>query len=97
MPQLATPLSMIMPETVPKWRRPSAMRLSARVDYALRAVIELAATQREAATTGAGHYATHPTTAERLAAAQQIPGKFLAGILPQLKPARVVAAQRGPD
>ena len=68
---LTTPLSMIMPETVPKCSRPSAMRLSARVDYALRAVIELAATQREAATTGAGHYANYPTTAERLAAAQQ--------------------------
>ena len=40
------------------------MRLSARVDYALRAVAELAA-------------AAAPRTVEQLAAAQQIPNKYL--------------------
>jgi len=40
------------------------MRLSARADYALRAAIELAATER------------NHITAEQLARAQSIPGKF---------------------
>ena len=62
------------------------MRLSARVDYALRATAELAA-----------HDNTRAVTAERLAAAQQIPPKFLESILLQLRRAGVVTAQRGPD
>jgi Rrf2 family protein len=63
------------------------MRLSARVDYALRAMVELAA----AAAGG------RPTTAEQLAAAQGIPPKFLESILLQLRRAELVHAQRGPD
>jgi Rrf2 family protein len=61
------------------------MRLSARADYALRAAIELAAS------TGAH------TTAERLARAQHIPGKFLEAILTQLRRAGLVRSQRGPE
>lgn len=61
------------------------MRLSARADYALRAVIELAAS-------GDGH-----VTAEQLAKAQQIPAKFLEAILTQLRRAGLVRSQRGPD
>ncbi len=61
------------------------MRLSARADYALRAAIELAAS-------GAGH-----VTAEQLARAQKIPGKFLEAILTQLRRAGLVRSQRGPD
>jgi Rrf2 family protein len=61
------------------------MRLSARVDYALRAVAELAA----------GTDA--PLTAERIARAQEIPPKFLESILLQLRRGGVVNAQRGPD
>jgi len=64
------------------------VRLNARVDYALRAVVEL---------TSAGGSAAHPVTAERLATAQQIPPKFLESILLQLRRAGVVHAQRGPD
>ncbi|MBO0867386.1 MAG: Rrf2 family transcriptional regulator [Micromonosporaceae bacterium] len=64
------------------------MRLSARVDYALRAVVELAAT-------GAG--AAHPVTADQLAKAQAIPPKFLESILLQLRRGGVVNAQRGPE
>ncbi len=68
------------------------MRLSARVDYALRAVAELAAA------TGAGQdRADRPVTAERLAQAQQIPPKFLESILLQLRRGGVVTAQRGPE
>ncbi|HEY5988213.1 MAG TPA: Rrf2 family transcriptional regulator [Streptosporangiaceae bacterium] len=61
------------------------MRLSARADYALRAAIELAASTD-----------TH-TTAEQLARAQNIPGKFLEAILTQLRRAGLVRSQRGPD
>ncbi|GAB3204856.1 RrF2 family transcriptional regulator [Marinactinospora thermotolerans] len=60
------------------------MRLSARVDYALRAAAELAA-----ASGG-------PVTAEQLARAQAIPGKFLENILTQLRRAGLVRSQRGP-
>ncbi|HEY6276708.1 MAG TPA: Rrf2 family transcriptional regulator, partial [Streptosporangiaceae bacterium] len=61
------------------------MRLSARADYALRAAIELAAAD-------GGH-----VTAEQLARAQRIPGKFLEAILTQLRRAGLVRSQRGPD
>lgn len=61
------------------------MRLSARADYALRAAIELAASSD-----------TH-TTAEQLARAQHIPGKFLEAILTQLRRAGLVRSQRGPE
>ena len=61
------------------------MRLSARADYALRAAIELA-------TAGGAH-----VTAEQLARAQQIPGKFLEAILTQLRRAGLVRSQRGPE
>ncbi len=61
------------------------MRLSARADYALRAAIELAASTD-----------TH-TTAEQLARAQRIPGKFLEAILTQLRRAGLVRSQRGPE
>jgi Rrf2 family protein len=59
------------------------MRVSAKVDYALRAMAELAA-----APPGL-------TTAEQLAAAQRIPPKFLESILSQLRSAGLVSSQRG--
>jgi Rrf2 family protein len=68
------------------------MRLSARVDYALRAVAELAS-----ATGGVVGAEGRPVTAERLAQAQGIPPKFLESILLQLRRAGIVTAQRGPD
>jgi Rrf2 family protein len=61
------------------------MHLSARADYALRAAIELAASE-------GGH-----VTSEQLARAQQIPAKFLEAILTQLRRAGLVRSQRGPD
>ncbi|GAA2733716.1 Rrf2 family transcriptional regulator [Actinocorallia aurantiaca] len=66
------------------------MRLSARVDYALRAAAELAA----AAETSTGG---HPVTAVQLAEAQQIPPKFLENILGQLRRSGIIRSQRGPD
>ncbi|GGV03561.1 RrF2 family transcriptional regulator [Actinomadura sp. LOL_016] len=61
------------------------MRLSARVDYALRASAELAV---------AG---SHPVTAVQLAEAQQIPPKFLENILGQLRRSGLIRSQRGPE
>jgi Rrf2 family protein len=61
------------------------MRLSARVDYALRAAAEL---------TVAG---SHPVTAVQLAEAQQIPPKFLENILGQLRRSGIIRSQRGPE
>jgi Rrf2 family protein len=60
------------------------MRLSARVDYALRAMVELAA-------------ASAPRTVEQLAAAQHIPGKYLENILGELRRGGLLRSQRGPD
>jgi Rrf2 family protein len=60
------------------------MRLSARVDYALRAVCELAA-------------ANAPRTVEQLSAAQRIPNKYLESILGELRRDGLLRSQRGPD
>jgi Rrf2 family protein len=62
------------------------VRISAKVDYAMRALVELAAS-------GTGS----PVTAERLADAQGIPQKFLQNILLELRRAGIVASHRGPD
>ena len=62
------------------------MRISAKVDYAMRALVELAA-----ASDG------RPVTAERLADAQGIPQKFLQNILLELRRAGIVASHRGPE
>ena len=59
------------------------MRVSAKVDYALRALLELAAAP------------PGPVKGERLAAAQDIPPKFLENILTELRRAEIVATQRG--
>src|SRR5438034_7612960 len=59
------------------------MRVSAKADYALRAVIELAAAD-------AG-----PVKGERIAQAQEIPLKFLENILGELRHAGIVDSQRG--
>ena len=60
------------------------MRLSARVDYALRAVCELAA-------------ANAPRTVEQLSSAQRIPNKYLESILGELRRDGLLRSQRGPD
>jgi Rrf2 family protein len=60
------------------------MRLSARVDYALRAMAELAA-------------AGEPRTVEQLSAAQRLPNKYLESILGELRRGGLLRSQRGPD
>src|SRR3954451_14044487 len=81
------------------------MRLSARVDYALRAVAELAALTAERAAAepaddpraATGTRTHRPVTAEQIARAQEIPPKFLESILLQLRRGGIVIAQRGPE
>ena len=76
------------PRAVQTWpvrgRDVAAVRLSARVDYALRAMSELAA-------------ADAPRTVDQLAAAQQIPAKYLESILGELRRGGLLRSQRGPD
>ena len=60
------------------------MRLSARVDYALRALSELAA-------------ANAPRTVEQLSEVQHIPNKYLESILGELRRTGLLRSQRGPE
>ncbi len=60
------------------------MRISAKVDYAVRAMCELAA-----------HGGDAPLKAEQMAAAQEIPLSFLENILVDLKRAGIVRSLRG--
>lgn len=64
------------------------MRISAKTDYAVRAVVELAAT---------GADDDHPIKSERLATAQDIPLRFLENILMQLRQAGIVVSRRGAE
>ena len=61
------------------------MRVSAKVDYALRAMAELAAAVQL------------PVTSERLATAQAIPPKFLENIMLELRHAGLVTSRRGAE
>src|SRR6478735_1144167 len=69
----------------PPGGRARAMRISAKADYAVRAVIELAA-----APEGAN------LSARDIAAAQDIPQNFLENILAELRRAGIVHTHRGP-
>ncbi|TQF74875.1 Rrf2 family transcriptional regulator [Rhodococcus spelaei] len=62
------------------------MHISAKVDYAVRTLVELAAAEERA-----------PVKAEHLAAAQTIPHKFLEAVLGDLRRAGMVRSRRGPD
>ncbi len=64
------------------------MHISAKVDYGVRAALELAAR------TEAGGALT---TTERLAEAQEIPRQFLASILGELRRSGVIESKRGVD
>jgi len=60
------------------------MRISAKVDYAIRAMTELAVAET-------------PMTAEKIAVAQDLPLRYLLGILGDLRRHRLVSSQRGPE
>ena len=62
------------------------MRISAKVDYALRALAELAAAEPG-----------QPVKGEQLASTQEIPLNFLENILLELRRSGIVASQRGAE
>lgn len=66
------------------WRTLWYVRVSAKVDYALRAIAQLAAEGRD-----------KPVKADHIAGAQDIPLSFLLGILRELKQARLLKSFRG--
>ena len=61
------------------------MRVSAKADYALRGVLEIAAARNP------------PVKRDEIAEAQRIPVKFLETILGELKHAGIIASQRGAE
>ncbi|HVA60695.1 MAG TPA: Rrf2 family transcriptional regulator [Mycobacteriales bacterium] len=63
------------------------MRMSAKAEYATRAMAELAVRDPVGP----------PLKAEEIAAAQDIPAKFLLGILGELRAGNLVRSRRGPD
>ncbi len=62
------------------------MHVTAKADYAVRAVVELASSSQEA-----------PRKVDDVAQAQGIPVSFLENILTQLRSSGVVRSQRGPE
>ncbi len=62
------------------------MHVTAKADYAVRAVIELASGSRDS-----------PRKVDELAQAQGIPVSFLENILTQLRSSGIVRSQRGPE
>jgi Rrf2 family protein len=62
------------------------MRVTAKADYAVRAAVELAASDSSA-----------PRKVDEVAQAQGIPLSFLENILTQLRSAGIVRSQRGPE
>ena len=62
------------------------MRISAKADYALRAALELARSEQAA-----------PVKAEQIAAAQEVPLRFLENILGELRHGGVVESRRGAE
>jgi Rrf2 family protein len=62
------------------------MRVTAKVDYAIRALVELAAAGSD-----------RPMKGDAIAVAQQIPMKYCENILAELRVAGVVASRRGAD
>lgn len=62
------------------------MHVTAKADYAVRAVVELASGSRDS-----------PRKVDELAKAQSIPVSFLENILTQLRSAGLVRSQRGPE
>jgi len=69
------------------------VRTTAKVDYAVRAALVLAAAQRSAGE----NERRVPVKGAEVAAAQAIPVKFLESILAELKRAGIVGSQRGSD
>ncbi len=82
---MANPITSDIAGTTWSIRETACMHLTATADYALRAVVEIAAAEPD------------HTTAERISKAQGIPLKFIENILGTLKRAGIVNARRGVD
>ena len=67
-------------------RQNDRVRITAKVDYAVRAMVVLASRGDDG-----------PTATDLIAAAQQIPPAFLVKILADLRSAQLVASRRGPS
>jgi Rrf2 family protein len=67
------------------------MRITAKVDYAVRAAVELAAAQARADAPRV------PMKGEAIAAAQGIPVRFLESILAELRRSAIIGSQRGSE
>ncbi|MFV0317306.1 MAG: RrF2 family transcriptional regulator [Microthrixaceae bacterium] len=65
------------------------MRISAKVDYAVRAALELARSSPDRG--------SPPTKGDSIGEAQQIPTKYLENILSEMRRAGIVASRRGSD
>lgn len=73
-----------------RWSRGPDVRVSAKADYAIRAVVELAS--RHSASGD-----LRPVKGDAIASSQKIPMKFCENILAELRAAGVVASRRGSD
>src|SRR5919201_4977804 len=69
-----------------RFRENQAMHVTAKADYAVRAVIELAGSKQSS-----------PRKGDEVAKAQGIPVSFLENILTQLRSSGIVRSQRGPE
>lgn len=69
------------------------MDITARSEYAVRALLGIAAGSRVAGESGQGE--ARPVSVERLVQAQDLPRKFLEGILADLRRAGLVVSRRG--
>jgi Rrf2 family protein len=67
------------------------VRITAKVDYAVRAAMELARATPDDGSRG------RPLKGQQIAAAQQIPPKFLENILAELKRSAVIGSMRGAE
>ena len=65
------------------------MRISSKVDYAVRACVELAARSPDRS--------SRPTTGDAVGAAQQIPTKYLENILSELRRSGILGSRRGSE
>src|SRR5437763_17067094 len=80
-----TKLSLTSGPSIQRSYHGSVMRVSAKADYAIRAMVELAAADGG------------PLKAERIAQAQEIPLKFLENIMADLRQVGLVRSQRGTE
>ncbi len=83
---LGRPNSSLEMAVRPRMRENQPMHLTAKADYAVRAIVELADSTQDA-----------PRKVDDVAKAQNIPVSFLENILTQLRSTGLVRSQRGPE